>query len=666
MGILAVDLAIVAAAIAAIAALIGAKATHKAATTRRVASAALVACAALAGISVAVLGRALWRVDPALTYVTRHASRETPAAYRIAGIWGGMEGSLLFWATIVAAVFAAATAIARTDRLALAGVGGATTALFLFVSRRWASPFEKLEVPSGSGDGLLAVLQHPAMVYHPPILYAGLALSGVPFALTLPALVRRRLDAEWRQAVIPWLRAGWVVLAVGIITGSQWAYAELGWGGFWAWDPVENSSLLPWLATTIALHALAAPGDRLATTGAAAIVGGFCLMVSGVYVTRSGSTGSIHAFSESPAVGRPLLVFAAVSASVGIGALVYHGFGAFRGPSWARTNALALQSILGGVAVMTIAVGTFWPVVDGLALADAGTRAIVRPAYYHRVLAPIAAAALLALSVGPLLGASTRRPAVTTLKRVAAASALGAIGAFVVSAAAIGSTGRLSPVSAIVVAAAGAAIGGSALHGGIRTPPAARMRRVGVALAHGGFAIVILGAVTSSGGTDDTVHLAVGESVELDSSASDDALRLSLVELSTGRSGRFEYVRGVVDLDSGDGSARYEPELRAYERQPIPTAEAVIRGAASGDTIVVLESVSPDLDAATFTVRTRPLLAWVWLGAATAIVGGVIVALAGRRRASAAVPDAVPDRSGTATLQRSATPSADPAATHRR
>lgn len=612
------------------------------------------ATAAFTGIAILVLGRALWVVDPSLTYVARHSSTQTPLPYRIAGIWGGMEGSLLFWAFVVACTFAGAVVTGRErprrELAALAGVGGTTTAVFLAVSLIRASPFETLEIPTGSGDGLLAVLQHPAMIYHPPILYLGLALTGVPAALTMSALVRRRLDRRWRSSVLRWLRAGWLVLALGIVTGSQWAYAELGWGGLWAWDPVENSSLLPWLAATVALHLLVQP-DRFSLGAASAVVGGFCLMVCGVYVTRSGSTGSIHAFSDSPEVGRPLLVFAAACSAVGVWALARNRVTARRDDP-IRPSVFGVHAALGAVAVMAIALGTFWPVVDGLLLSDVGTRSLVRPDYYHRALAPVAVVSLLAMAVGPLVSGG-RRLEPRVRRNVAIAMTVGAAGALVVAGLAVGSSRWITPARIGVIASAGAAIGGSVVHtveGRRRSGRGThRARRtLGVAVAHCGFAIVLLGAVASSGGGDDTVRVDVGATVELVSAVGNAGTELTLVDLEPGRADRYELVRGLVEIADGGGDpVRYSPELRAYEQQRIPTAEAVIDGALSGDTIVVLESVGADLGSATFTVRTRPLLPWVWVGAALVILGG-LATLGGRSEANSGEVDATPDRSAAA------------------
>ncbi len=609
---------------------------------RRFTVAAAVLTAALAAAAVVALVAALIRVDPSLSYVARHASSATPLQYRIAGAWGGMEGSLLVWAALTPAVFACGSwrtarrragpdGAASSAAPGLALIGSFTTAVFLAVSRVSASPFETLDVPTGRGRGLLAVLQHPAMVYHPPILYAGLALVAVPFALTMAAAWERRLDRSWLDAVVPWLRASWLVLGIGIVAGSQWAYAELGWGGFWAWDPVENAALLPWLATTVALHGAAATRatGRLPLTTAAAVAGAFCLMVSGVYVTRSGSTGSIHAFADSTAIGRPLLLFALVSVVASVVVLLRLGLPGGSPWGWRRDLALAAQAALGGIAVLAIAVGTLWPVVDGVWWSSATqARELVRPAYYHRVLAPIVIAALLAMAIGPeLRWAGGRRGG----GRAATGAALGALGALLICWWLGIGAWRGASVAALGGAALGASVGAVvARPGSIR-----RSRRsVGVALAHGGFALVMLGAVAAGTGDDHQVRVGTGEVATIG------AWTVELERLDVGSTDRFEFVRAVVVVDLGGTRSRHEPELRAYEDQPIPTAESSIAGSLRGDTIVVLDAIDPGATEATITVRRRPLMPWVWAGAVAMLLGGAVAMRARRPPASAAEPAA--------------------------
>jgi len=649
VGTASVTLALLASVVATVASAAAIRPGSLRATALRVASASMLAAAALSGVAVVLLGAALWRVDPALSYVARHSSVQTPGAYRIAAIWGGMEGSLLFWTFVVAGVLAGAVRLQSRapradgrDLVALTAVGGITTSVFLLVSLVWASPFGTLAVPTGRGDGLLAVLQHPAMVYHPPILYLGLALTAVPFALTFAALADRRLDDRWRTIVVPWLRTAWIVLGIGIVAGSQWAYAELGWGGFWAWDPVENSSLLPWLAVTIALHLVMGRTEALRLGAAGAIVACFCLVVGGVYLTRSGSTGSIHAFSDSPQVGRPLLLLTAATAAAGFWALARN-----RMRSTAPTDAeetdpgraaatagrtLALHGALGAIAVAAIALGTFWPVVDGLIVSDVGTRRLVQPDYYHRALAPVAAAALAAMAVlPPLLRAQyTPGPGLRQLLVGAVAGALAGLAALAWS---VGTLDWIDVGRGAVVAAAGAAVGGALLHATGARSPHGRRRAVGVALAHGGFALVLLGAVAASGGSDHTLVLTVGERVSLGDPGDD--RHVTLVEIEAGRTERYEHIRAVVEIEADESSWSFEPELRAYERQTVPTAEAVIAGTIGGDRIVVLEAVGRDLGSATVTVRTRPLLPWVWFGAGLMLLGGALAMLGRPRRAYA-------------------------------
>ncbi|MCI0678383.1 MAG: cytochrome c biogenesis protein CcsA, partial [Actinobacteria bacterium] len=192
---------------------------------------------------------ALLANDFSLSYVAETTSRATPWPYRLAALWGGMEGSLLFYATLTVLIGMAGTRASVERRVV------SLVALGLLVLTALASnPFSTLDIPAVDGAGLLAILQHPAMIYHPPILYLGLTVLVVPFARTVGAVLGGGVDLSWSATTRRWLTASWTLLAVGMVAGANWAYVELGWGGFWAWDPVENTSLMPWLATTVFLH----------------------------------------------------------------------------------------------------------------------------------------------------------------------------------------------------------------------------------------------------------------------------------------------------------------------------------------------------------------------------------------------------------------------------
>ncbi|MDQ4068059.1 MAG: cytochrome c biogenesis protein CcsA, partial [Actinomycetota bacterium] len=285
---------------------------------------------AFAGLSAALaaLAVALVTVDGSLVYVADHTSRVTRWPYRVAALWGGMAGSLLLWTWMAAgwavvadrAVRRRAPALARGVQGVLAAYLVVFSALLVLVSR----PFEPLAVPAIDGGGLNPVLLHPAMLYHPPLLYAGAVGLAVPFALALAALVARQPGWSWVPLAVRWSRVSLVLLSAGLLAGAHWAYVELGWGGYWAWDPVENGGLLPWLAGVAFLHAGVVARRRGGpATGAAALAAlAFVLGLLGSFLTRSGATESVHAFAEARTVGWALggaLVVAGVVAVVLLG-----------------------------------------------------------------------------------------------------------------------------------------------------------------------------------------------------------------------------------------------------------------------------------------------------------------------------------------------------------
>ncbi|MDQ3944712.1 MAG: cytochrome c biogenesis protein CcsA, partial [Actinomycetota bacterium] len=284
---------------------------------------------ALAGAavgSVAALGAVAWALlagEFDLEYVARATSRSMTWPYRLGSLWGGMEGSLLLWCALLntAAVIAvshvrrSAPALWAGAQAVLAAVTGAALLLPLLV----ADPFARLAVPALDGGGLTPILEHPAMLYHPPILYLGQTMLALPFALTVAALATGRLDAAWLAATRRFALMAWVALSAGMAAGAHWAYQEVGWGGLWAWDPVENGSLLPWLATTAFLHSALVVERRRRVGGwtAGLPLSAFVLGLLGVYLTRSGATGSVHAFAEARAVGVAVLAGVVVAALTG-------------------------------------------------------------------------------------------------------------------------------------------------------------------------------------------------------------------------------------------------------------------------------------------------------------------------------------------------------------
>src|SRR5918995_346557 len=271
---------------------------------------------ALAGVLVlafAILESGFIRSDFSFALVQSHSSTTTPLFYRVTALWSSQEGSLLLWVLLLS-LWSSAILFATRRRLrdvapyataVLLGFGAFFCALLVFLE----SPFDAIAMPPAEGVGLNPLLRHPSMMIHPPMLYSGYTLFAVPFAFAVGALVTRRLGAEWIRATRPFTLAAWFLLGMGIMLGARWSYMELGWGGYWAWDPVENASLMPWLVGTAFLHSIMVQERRgmLRVWNVSLIVAAFSLALLGTFLVRSGILDSIHAFGASP-VGPPILI----------------------------------------------------------------------------------------------------------------------------------------------------------------------------------------------------------------------------------------------------------------------------------------------------------------------------------------------------------------------
>ena len=567
--------------------------------------------ALLSAVSTLSLTVALLAGDFSLEYVARTTSLATPWAYRLAAVWGAMEGSLLFYAALTTLIGWVAVRRLPEDLSATAArVVGLIVFGLLLLTAAMASPFTRLAVPAVDGEGLLAILQHPAMVYHPPILYFGLTSLVVPFAVTVAAVFAKRMDLRWIRITRRWLILSWTFLTVGMVAGANWAYVELGWGGFWAWDPVENTSLMPWLAATVFLHTslIQERDGRLARWNVWFALSPFLLTLLGVYLTRSGVTGSIHAFAESPVIGR-ILIFAAligVLCGAWVTSRVKRGGGWERVSPLARDTWLAVSGGLVAIALVFVTVGSAYP---AFLQVFHGDQALVRPGFFVGALTPIA----MIVSFGLAFAFGTRwvSRAIPTRRLVgfflaAAAVSAGAAWAF----------GR-SPVVAVVLAGfAGSAVGLVTIDL-VRKRPSGR-NLVGH-LAHLGMALVLLGSAGSSLGEDFTGAMGAGEAIDLS------RYTLELDEIRTGESDRFVYVAADMTLTrNGGDSVAISPEIRAYEEQALPVPEPALHSTPVEDVVVAISRVAGDASVVEVNVFVRPLVFWVWAGAALIAVSGLV------------------------------------------
>ncbi len=379
---------------------------------------ALFAALAVAVISLEI---AIFRHDFSVQYVASRTSRNLPTFYLWSALYSGQEGSLLFWAAVLS-LFGVLTQLltSRRHRMYLPYVAAVTclvATFFVSVMLFAANPFQRLPFTPLDGSGMNPQLQNPGMVFHPPMLYLGYISITIPFAFAIAALLTKKLDAEWLVAVRKWTLVSWLFLSVGLLIGMWWAYVELGWGGYWAWDPVENAALLPWLVMTAFLHSVMIQEKRgmLKKWNLALIIGAWVLSIFGTFLTRSGVISSVHSFTQSP-VGYFFLAFLVVSgvASFALYATrlpLLEAEATLESMVSREAGFLFNNLLLIGIA-FSVLWGTLFPI---LSEAVRGTKITVGPPFFNQVNIPLGLALLAMTGVGPLI--AWRRASLVNLRR---------------------------------------------------------------------------------------------------------------------------------------------------------------------------------------------------------------------------------------------------------
>ncbi|MGH9195998.1 MAG: heme lyase CcmF/NrfE family subunit, partial [Acidimicrobiia bacterium] len=390
---------------------------------------ALYATGLLVAFACILLLVALYSRDFSIGYVANYSSRSTSAVYTFTALWAGMEGSLLFWTLMTCAYGGSAIALQRRSRADLVPVAtsvlSGSVVFFLAMLAFAANPFAPSNPIPIDGGGLNPLLQSPFMAIHPVLLYLGFTGFVVPFAFASAALLEGRLDVRWFTSTRRWTVLAWGFLTVGIVLGAAWAYHELGWGGYWAWDPVENASLLPWLTGTAFLHSVMIQERRgmLKVWNVALILSTYTLAIFGTFLTRSGLLSSVHTFSESP-VGKFFLPFLAVLV---VGAFGLLGYRSDRLKSRRRLDSVLsreamflFNNLLFTAIAFTVLWGTLYPI---LIEATRGTEISVGAPYFNAVVIPIGLALLALTGIGPLV--AWRKASAQNLRRQFTVPALG-------------------------------------------------------------------------------------------------------------------------------------------------------------------------------------------------------------------------------------------------
>lgn len=585
--------------------------------------------------------------------VVQNSHSAKPLLYKITGVWSNHEGSMLLWVLIlalfgflVAAFGAALPPSLRARVLAIQGmIGAAFLAFILFTS----NPFLRLANPPADGQGMNPILQDPGLAFHPPFLYLGYVGFSVAFSFAVAALIEGRVDPAWARWVRPWTLAAWCALTLGIALGSWWAYYELGWGGFWFWDPVENASFMPWLAGTALLHSaiVVEKRDALKSWTVLLAILTFVLSLIGTFLVRSGVLTSVHTFATDPARGAFILAILAVTAG---GAFTLY---ALRAPTLkagglfaplSREGALVLNNLLLATACATVFLGTLYPLfLDTLG----GPKVSVGAPYFNATFVPLMIPVLIVMVIGPLLqwkrgdlsGAFARLKVALI---AAAAIALvtwwlqgGAVMAFVGIALAVWLV-----VGALVELAERIRLLreplGNSLSRLARTPRAA----IGMTIAHGAMGIIVAGITASSAWQSE--HIAVMKPGE---SATVAGYRITLDGVAEVPGPNYTARRATLTVTrNGAPVATLTPEKRAFPVQGTTTTEAAIHTTWFADIYAVLGDPGSDRtgDAGGWVIRLyhNPLVPWIWLGAALMAFGGVVSLSDRRHRIGAPVTSA--------------------------
>ncbi len=583
------------------------------------------------------------RSDFSVALVYRHSHSAMPAIYKIAAAWGQHEGSLLLWVLILAlfggGLAAFGQGLPQRLKARILAVQGAIGAVFLLFMLTTSNPFLRLDPAPFEGVELNPLLQDPGLAFHPPLLYLGYVGFSLAFSFAIAALIEGRIDAAWARWAKPWVLLSWLALTAGITLGSRWAYYELGWGGWWFWDPVENASLMPWLMGTALLHSIIVVEKRDALKAWSVLLAilafGFSLL--GTFLVRSGIVTSVHAFAQDPARG--LFVLGILALAIGGGLIVF----AWRAPQLrpgglfapiSREAALLVNNMLLAVAAGTVLLGTLYPVLlDFLG----GGAVSVGPPYYLATFAPIALPLVLLMGLGPHLGWKRG-----DLKGAAERLIAAAIIALIVFGTTLWIRFGEDIAAALGVAAGAFVIAASLTEWAERVAlfrrdaraSFARARHLplsfyGMSLAHIGLGIAAIGMVASSAWkTEMTSAIGIGEALALDGRS----YRLAAIDRLQGENYASLRARIVVS-ENGRAIAELYPERRIYRVQSQPTTEAAISSGFTGDLYVALGEAAKNADGNprwTLRIYHEPLVPWIWAGGALMTLGG-LVSLADRR-----------------------------------
>jgi cytochrome c-type biogenesis protein CcmF len=604
---------------------------------------AILGCLIVATLS---LWKGLVTHDFNIEYVAAYTSRNLPSYFVFSALWAGQKGSLLFWATVLS-LFASLAQLLTARRYAhlmpyVAGVTSTVIAFFVSVMLFGSNPFERLPFTPADGRGLNPQLQNVGMVIHPPMLYLGYISITIPFAFAIAALLTRRLDSGWIEAIRKWTLVSWLFLSIGITLGMWWAYVELGWGGYWAWDPVENASLLPWLTMTAFLHSVMIQEKRgmLKRWNLGLIIGTFLLSIFGTFITRSGVIASVHSFTQSN-VGYFFLGFLVVAAVLSF-TLLYTRWPALEAEvqlesMLSREAAFLFNNLLLVGIAFSVLWGTLFPI---LSEAVRGTKITVGAPFFNRVNVPLGLLLLALTGIGPLIAWRKASPA-NLRRQFVAPVVTGAVTILALAAA-----GMRDPYPLVALGLAGFVAGTIAqeFYRGVRarrrmhgeSVPVAFLRliernrrRYGGYIVHAGILIYFAAFSGMAFKVQQEVTLKPGESVDLRSPFGH-RYHFTHVGIS-----QYEALNRIVSaatvevMKDGKAAGLLTSEKRqhvdSFKRPTFePSTEVGIRSDLQEDLYLVYAGSVEGTEEAVYRFNINPLVWWVWFGGFVLAFGGIV------------------------------------------
>jgi cytochrome c-type biogenesis protein CcmF len=603
---------------------------------------AVVAVWVAVSISIGILLYSFFNDTFYISYVAAHSNRALPWFYKITSLWAGQEGSLLFWSWLLSGYAAIAVWTNREKHRSMMPYVVATLAVvqafFLIMNVFIASPFQLLALNQGGqmvvqgpldGNGLNPLLQYPAMAIHPPMLYLGYVGFTVPFAFAMATLITRQAGEKWIETTRRWTMVTWLFLSIGIMLGARWAYAVLGWGGYWGWDPVENASLMPWFAGTAFLHSVMMQEKRgmMKVWNMVLIFSTFFLCIFGTFLTRSGVVSSVHAFAQSE-IGPFFVGFLGASILVSgwllLERLDYLKSNQHLDSVVSRESSFLFNNLLLLAACFAVLWGTLFPVITE---AVNGVKISVGAPFFNKVNIPIGLLLLFLTGVGPLF--AWRKTSLGSLKRNFLSPGIAALGAgAMLFALGVRSLYPLVSLSLctfvgltvilefyrgahVIAQKTDASLLGSAI---ILTRR--NTRRYGGYIVHFGIVLMFIGFTGTAFNTEREQGLLVGDRLELG------PYSFRLAELTDTDNANFAAEHAVVELYQGNRLLDVmRPERRFYKASRQPSTEAAIRPRLSEDIYVVFAGMDEDQQHAVINVHRNPLVNWIWLGGLIVVLG---------------------------------------------